>query len=86
MRARADPGQAPCMAVAAYHVTSGWGAVVSIVVLGALAILWLVSLFMVIVDRLGLGAKLLWVVFLTVLAPIAIPVYLILRRRRLASA
>lgn len=74
------------MPVAAFELTSGWGAAVSIVVLGAIAILWLISLFLVIGDSIGIGAKVVWVVFLTVLAPIAIPTYLILRRRRLASA
>lgn len=86
MRGRGVSGDAARMLVAAYEVTSGWGAVVSILVLGAVGILWLVSLFLVIGDSIGLGSKVLWLVFLTVLAPVAIPTYLILRRRRLASA
>ncbi len=68
--------------VASFELTSGAGVVVSIVVLGALAIAWLVSLFMLIVDSISVGAKILWFVALTCLAPITIPLYLILRHRR----
>ena len=70
----------------AFAITSGWGSAVAIIVLGAIAILWLVCLFMVIGDRMGPGAKLLWCVFLTILAPIAIPIYLLTRKRRMETA
>jgi hypothetical protein len=70
------------------QVTSGFGLVVSILVLGALLILWIVSIFLVVVDSISVLAKIAWFLFLTIAAPIAIPVYLILRhrRRRLARA
>jgi hypothetical protein len=64
------------------QVTSGFGLVVSILVLGALLIAWLVSLFLVLVDSISVLAKIGWLIVLTCLAPIAIPVYLILRHRR----
>ncbi len=65
-----------------YEVTSGFGLVISILVLGALAIAWLVSLFLLVVDSISVLAKIGWFIVLTCLAPIAIPVYLILRHRR----
>ena len=71
--------------VAAWEVTSGLGLVVSIVVLGGLFFLWLAALFMLVADSIGLGAKILWFICLTCLAPIAIPVYFVTRTRRLAS-
>jgi hypothetical protein len=72
--------------VASFELTSGAGVVVSIVVLGLLAIAWLVSLFLVIVDSISVAAKILWFVALTCLAPITIPLYLILRHRRHSAA
>jgi hypothetical protein len=72
--------------LAAWQVTSGFGLVVSIVVLGALFFLWLACLFMLVTDSIGLGAKIVWFVLLTCLAPIAIPVYLVTRRGRLAHS
>lgn len=68
--------------VASFELTSGAGLVVSIVVLGLLALAWLVSLFLLIVDSISIGAKIVWFVALTCLAPITIPLYLILRHRR----
>ena len=68
--------------VASFELTSGAGVVVSIVVLGLLALAWLVSLFMLVVDSISIGAKIVWFVALTCLAPITIPLYLILRHRR----
>ena len=50
--------------------------------LGLLALAWVVSLFMLIVDSISIGAKILWFVALTCLAPITIPLYLVLRHRR----
>ncbi len=58
----------------------------SIVVLGALFLAWVVSLFLLVVDTISVGAKILWFVVLTCLAPITIPLYLILRHRRHAAA
>ena len=72
-------------ALASYQVTSGFGLVVSILVLGALAILWVVSLFLLVADSISVLAKIVWFLLLTCLAPIAIPVYLILRHRRRRS-
>jgi hypothetical protein len=68
--------------VGSFEVTSGFGLVLSILVLGFLAIAWLVSLFLLMVDSISVLAKIVWFVLLTCLAPVAIPVYLILRHRR----
>jgi hypothetical protein len=68
--------------VAAYQVTSGTGAAVSIVVLSILFLVWVWSLFLLLVDDISIGGKLVWFLVLTCLAPVAIPVYLILRHRR----
>jgi hypothetical protein len=71
--------------IAAIEVTSGFGLVVSIVVLGALFLAWIVCLFLLVGDSISVVAKILWFVFLTCLAPIAIPLYLILRHHRRAA-
>ena len=71
--------------LAAWEVSSGLGLVVSIVVLGALFFLWLAALFMLVADSMSLGAKIVWFICLTCLAPIAIPVYFVTRSRRLAA-
>ena len=71
--------------VAAFEVTSGFGLVLSILVMGALFIAWIISLFLLIGDSISVVAKIIWFVFLTCLAPIAIPVYLILRHHRHAA-
>jgi hypothetical protein len=68
--------------LAALELTSGIGAVIAFVVLAILALFWLVSLFLLVTDTIGFGAKVLWFVFLTCLAPIAIPVYFLARARR----
>ena len=68
--------------IASLQVTSGFGLVISILVLGALLIAWIVSLFLLVVDSISVLAKIAWFLFLTCVAPIAIPVYLILRHRR----
>jgi hypothetical protein len=68
--------------VGSYEVTSGFGAVVSIVVLGALFLLWVYCLFLLVADSISVLAKILWFLFLTCIAPLAIPLYLILRHRR----
>jgi len=71
--------------VAAWEVSSGLGLVVSIVVLGGLFFLWLTALFMLVADSIGLGAKIVWFICLTCLAPITIPIYFVTRTRRLTS-
>ena len=68
--------------IASLEVTSGFGLVISILVLGTLLIAWFVSLFLLVVDSISVLAKILWFLLLTCVAPIAIPVYLILRHRR----
>ena len=68
--------------VAAFQLTSGIGVLVSLVVLGTLFLLWVVSLFLLVGDSISLGMKILWFVLLTCLAPIAIPVYFLARARR----
>ncbi len=72
--------------VAAFELTSGIGVVISILVLGTLLIAWLVSLFLLLVDSISVLAKIVWFIVLTCLAPIAIPLYLILRHRRHRAA
>ena len=64
------------------EVTSGAGAVISLVVLSVLFLAWLVALFMLLVDSISVGAKILWFLVLTCLAPVAIPIYFVLRHRR----
>ena len=56
--------------------------VVEILVVAALAVLWLVTLFLIVADNISGGAKALWLLLTIVLAPFAIPVYLVLRHRR----
>jgi hypothetical protein len=64
------------------EVTSGVGAVISLVVLSLLFFLWLIALFMLLVDSISVGAKIVWFLALTCLAPVAIPIYFVLRHRR----
>ena len=54
------------------------------VLLALLFVAWVISLFLLVLDSISVGAKVVWFVALTVLAPIAIPVYLVLRWRRRA--
>lgn len=56
--------------------------ILELTVAAVLLVLWLVSLFLLVVDTIPLGAKAVWALALTVLAPLAIPVYLVVRRRR----
>jgi hypothetical protein len=63
-------------------VASATAAVIGFVAVSILFVIWLVTLFLLIVDSISIGAKILWFVVLTILAPIAIPVYLVLRHRR----
>jgi hypothetical protein len=60
--------------------------VLEIILVVVLFLAWLVALFLLVLDSISIGAKVLWFVALTLLAPITIPVYLILRRRRTQSA
>ena len=63
-------------------MTSGAGAVISLIVLSLLFFLWLIALFMLLVDSISVGAKIVWFLALTCLAPVAIPIYFVLRHRR----
>jgi hypothetical protein len=71
--------------VGAIELTSGFGVVISIVVLGGLFILWIFCLFLLVADSIPVLAKVVWFVLLTCLAPIAIPIYLILHHHRHAA-
>lgn len=68
--------------VAALQLTSGIGALIAMLLLLLLFLFWLVSLFVLAGDTISLGAKILWFVALTCLAPIAIPVYFLRRAHR----
>ena len=70
------------MSPGAIEVQSGAGLVVSNVVLSVLGIAWVVALFALVLDSISVGAKILWFVALTCLAPVAIPLYFVLRHRR----
>jgi hypothetical protein len=70
----------------ALELTSGWGVLLSIVVLGGLFLIWLASLFLLVTDSISALAKIVWFVLLTCLAPISIPIYLVLRHLRHAHA
>jgi hypothetical protein len=52
------------------------------VVMAILFVAWIVALFALVLDAISFVAKCVWFVALTLLAPIAIPVYLVLRVRR----
>ena len=52
--------------------------VLELIVLSILFIAWLVTLFLVVVDPIPLGRKVLWAIAVIVLAPVAIPVYLVM--------
>jgi hypothetical protein len=71
--------------VGAIELTSGWGVLISIIVLGGLFILWIFCLFLLVTDSISVLAKIVWFVVLTCLAPLAIPLYLILRHHRHAA-
>ena len=58
------------------------GLVLGIVGLSIVFVAWIVSLFVLVFDSISNGAKVVWFVALTVLAPVAIPAYLALRVRR----
>jgi hypothetical protein len=48
----------------------------------ALCVLWVVTLFLLVGDDIPGGMKVVWFLLVTLLAPIGIPVYLVLRSRR----
>ncbi len=52
------------------------------IIAAVLFVAWIVSLFLLVVDSIGVGEKILWFLALTLLAPFAIPIYLVTRRRR----
>ena len=56
--------------------------VIALVVASALFLLWVFAVVRLFTDTLSVSAKLAWFVVLLLFAPIAIPVYLILRHRR----
>jgi hypothetical protein len=68
------------------ELTSGWGVVLSIFVLGGLFILWLWSVFLLVTDSISWIAKIVWFILLVCLAPLAIPAYLILHHHRTGQA
>jgi hypothetical protein len=70
--------------VAALQLTTGWGAFLSIIVLGTLFLIWLVALFLVLTDAIPGLMKALWVLALICLAPFAIPAYFLVRVLRSA--
>ena len=59
--------------------------VIGLIVVAVLFVAWIVSLFLLVVDSIGVGAKILWFLALTLLAPVAIPSYLVTRRRRMQA-
>ena len=59
--------------------------VLGLIVATVLFIAWIVSLFLLVTDSIGVGAKILWFLALTLLAPFAIPIYLVTRRRRMQA-
>lgn len=63
--------------VASLQLTSGWGAFLSIVVLGGLFLIWLFTLILIVGDSISVLAKILWFLLVTLVAPLGIPVYLV---------
>ena len=61
-----------------------WEIVLAVVAGLALAALWVIALFLIVLDDIPGGAKALWLLACILLAPFAVPVYLILRSRRRA--
>jgi hypothetical protein len=68
------------------ELTSGVGVVISIIVLGGLFVLWIFSLFLIVTDSISVLGKIVWAILVTCIAPLAIPVYLILHHHRQARA
>jgi hypothetical protein len=59
--------------------------ILSISLATILFVLWFIGIFLIVVDRISFGAKLLWFFGFLFLAPLAVPAYLILRHRRHAD-
>jgi hypothetical protein len=62
--------------------TSTGTTVVLIVIAVVLSLAWLVSLVVLVLDTISVGAKIVWFLALTLLAPLAIPAYFLWRRSR----
>jgi hypothetical protein len=56
--------------------------VLSLVVATVLFLIWLYSLFVLVLDDISFAAKVGWFLLLTLLVPISVPTYLYLRHRR----
>jgi len=56
--------------------------VLSLTVATILFLIWLYSMFVLVLDDISFGAKVLWFLALVLLLPIAVPTYLFLRHRR----
>jgi hypothetical protein len=69
-------------AAAALVAASDGEIVLSIVVATLLGLAWVASLVLLVFDSISLGAKIVWFLALTVLAPVAIPVYVVWRHSR----
>ena len=59
--------------------------VLEIVLVTILFLAWVVCLFLLVFDAVPFWQKLVWFLALTILAPVAIPVYLLVRRARSAQ-
>jgi hypothetical protein len=59
--------------------------VLTLIVATVLFLVWLYSLFVLVLDDISFGAKVLWFLLLTLLVPISVPTYLFLRHRRRAG-
>lgn len=59
---------------------SGW--ILAGALMALLFVAWLVTLFAILVDDMSIGGKLVWLLAVTLLAPLAIPVYAFTRHRR----
>jgi hypothetical protein len=60
--------------------------VLYLVVASVLFCAWLVSLFVLVLDHISFGAKVVWFVLIVCLAPVSIPIYFYLRHRRRTQA
>ena len=56
--------------------------ILALAVASLLFLIWVIAVALLFTDSISIGEKLLWFVALTVLAPVAIPVYFIVRSRR----
>lgn len=56
--------------------------VVSLTVATVLFVIWLYAMFVLVLDDISFGAKVLWFLALVLLLPISVPTYLFLRHRR----